>query len=147
MKKVRITLVTTAILLLCFAGCDKHHLNRTIGNWDFITERIYYNLVDGTEEKRDTIYYSGKIESGNSEDNDVIYIQYLENRRIKAWIEASNGSTQIYPLGDMAAKFPTGEFESKNKMHFRVCWGKDLIEPSERMDDYVIGTRKKGGKK
>jgi hypothetical protein len=154
------------IILLSFLSCDKYHRNRYVGEWDFVTERIYYNLDSNEpysnpsiEMKRETTLYLGKITLGNHEGS--IHIQYSDNNKIGVGIEEYEGnagkSVLLYHksgCGSMLGKYSCGKFESKDKMNINLCWGvyPSLEEPHDMgtydiIQENIVSTKKKGDKK
>jgi hypothetical protein len=142
MKKITIALIATVTILFSFTGCDKYHRDRYTGTWEFETVKIYYSGSYDTElieVKRDTIYYTGKISLGHSEDE--LIIQYAENDEINARLDYE---TYIYNSTlECDGKYPFGKFENKNKLNFRLNW----VEKIEPKFFWVHGTKMKGGKK
>ena len=137
MKKI--TIKTAAIILLLFLimGCDKYHRDRYTGNWDFVTKRNIYTF-DGSEyvfDRSDTIYYSGKITSGNLENQ--IIINYTENDEITASIDDDGTTvwTNYYPC----ARCPSGSFEKKDKVSLNLVIYNKIYG---RINDKITGRKK-----
>jgi len=148
MKNIKTTLVTAiVVLLLFFAGCDKYHRDRYIGDWNFVTERHtfmeddlgYYEKV-----KIDTIYYTGKITHGTLE-NELI-IQYTENNEILVHIGTDGYLWLSYPRGDYGTchQCSVGNFEKKDKISLSNLY--HYVNQSER-EIFSVNGKKKGDKK
>jgi len=137
MKKLATTATVILLIIFLIMGCDKYHINRYIGDWDFIVEKGFLYQEKGFI-GIDTIYYSGKIMSGYHER--VIIIKYTEDDEIGAYVDDDGGlhnSTQCY-----SGKYPFGDFSEKNKkVHFGILW--DEGQDTQRATQ-VIGTKKKG---
>jgi len=142
--------VATGIVLFFFTGCDKYHRDRYIGDWDFMTERVYYASIDthNIPIRIDTIYYSGKISLGPGS---ALLIQYTENDEISAYMSASNPKS-FYAGPPLTYKNPgeppppNGYFESKDKLRLQLIWGHFNINERD-MHEYIYGTKTKKGKR
>ena len=152
MNRITLIVATSAILLLFFTGCDKYHRNRYVGDWDFVTERTIYQRGLGEEEwkpiKIDTLYYSGKINLGNSEDE--LVIKFTENNEeIIVRIDTDGNLWISSPFAYLTyPKNPVGSFEKKDKIYldfFRWWYDEDSIGINNVY--HVEGTKKKGGEK
>jgi hypothetical protein len=149
MNKVKLIVAAIGILLF-FAGCDKYHRNRYVGDWDFVTERIFYNKDTNSEyyiieQERDTVYYSGKIKLGSAENR--IIIKYTENDEVNTWLRISDDKRAFIhneEAGDMLGKYPSGEFENKNKMYLNLQWGRYCVYDGhyDFRHDIIVGTKK-----
>ena len=148
MKKIKITLavVTGAMMLLFFTGCEKtFDRNQCIGDWDFVTHKSLYDEALYVYLSDTTIYYTGQISLGDTE-NELI-IKYTENNEI---------IVKTTPKGDLYAPTthsppcpgvgpsPNGYFEGENKLHLTPDY---RVGISHREDHNIIGTKKKGGTK
>ena len=142
----RTILATTAIMLLFVTGCDKYHRNRYVGDWDFVTERVFYidtNSYEFVETKRDTVYYSGKISYGQHENQ--LIIKFTENDDEIYVYTGTDGDLWLsYPSVYMTcARCPVGSFEEKDKISLKYFYGdKDGI----RNLYHVEGAKTKGCK-
>jgi len=146
MKKITLSLAIAIVILLFFSGCDKDIRDKYIGDWDFITEFktekcIYFDgyLHELEIIREDTIYFSGKIILGNSE-NELLF-HYTQNDDISTFIN-KNGGIYVpdYPCPGSACT--RGNFEGNNKVYLYFGWNYgDSIQSQS-----IIGT-KKGGKK
>ena len=118
MKKNTLTLViATVVILFFFTGCDKYHRNRYTGTWDFVTERVYYNAIGSDVEKRETVYYKGKIIKSESENlENGLLIQYTAENEVYAWVEKNEDKiVYLYTLnGEFAGKYPSGKIDDNN---------------------------------
>ena len=140
MKKIKLTIATTAILLLFFTGCDKDIRNKYIGDWEFITKidsaQFDYDLNDWIPLGFDTISYFGKITRGKY--NDELIIQYTKQNEVTVWIN-HNGNlwTSLYGTS-------SGCFEGKDKMYLTLSCSK---YGGFGTDYFIEGTKKEGRKK
>jgi len=153
MKNLTIIIVATTILLLFFAGCDKYHRNRYVGDWEFVTERTFYNRIDNSYDfegaKTETIYYLGKISKDNEYD-EYLTIRYDEYDEVTVLLEKIDKKVFLRSgLGATAGKYPCGEFEDKDKVSLMLYRGifSPMKYPYDRSIEYIVGTKKKGGKK
>lgn len=116
MKKSRTMPITAIFILSLCIGC-KDIGDKYIGNWDFVIDRSVYQgfAYEKVEVERDTLHYSGKITSGNYE-NQVI-IQYTENDAISAMIWKEEGDFIIYTnsLASMGGNIPVALSPKKMK--------------------------------
>jgi len=128
MKKIAITFAAaTVVILLLFTGCDKYHRDRYIGNWDFVTEKSQLQYDSNELIKSDTIYYSGKIYSGN--DDNTLIIQCTKNDRVPAYIDNKGILWISFPtFYGTCHKCPLGKFEKKDKitLDFYRFWEEDI---------------------
>jgi|GEM_PF-1240754 len=138
MNRIRI-IATTLTVLLFFTGCDKYHRNKYTGDWDFVTEIVQCQYLDGWKEiERETVYYAGKISSGTYE-NELI-IQYTENDIERVSIPDTK-STGIYSKNGLGnSKGATsGSFEGENRMYLHLCWNDNF--PNGKIH-YISGFKK-----
>lgn len=130
------------ILLLFFAGCDKYHRNRYVGDWDFVTLKaicIYDDFGELMEIKRDTVFYSGNIKCGDEYENELI-IQYTVTDVLHASIEynANNEARLIGGPSLMGGHSSTGSapfiggFDNNNQVHFNLSW-----KEQDKSNNYV----------
>jgi len=134
------------MLSVFFTGCkkDEYYRDRYIGNWDFVTERtiLQYDSNTGNYVRigDDTIYYLGKIISGNL-DYELI-IQFTENDEIILAVADKKG-TLCLPLPNPYRSFhgsSIGGFEKKDKIFLENIYRNHEIDV--RILYSVKGTKK-----
>ena len=126
-KKNIVIFFTTVIILFFFAGCEKEHRNKYVGDWEFVTEKC--TRKNNEIVKRDTVYYSGKISLGNSENS--LIVQYTESDELEMYVDKDGTLSHYCGLGSLCEH---GNFEGKNKVYFAI-WDQGYIND-------VIGTKK-----
>jgi len=147
MKKITKIITATAVILLLFGGCKKDDIrDKYTGDWDFITEKATYEQDDLNNYelvRKDTVYYSGKINLGNLEDQ--LIIQFTENDEVLVAIDTKGKIWQAFPSYYLTChKCAFGEFEKKDKMYLDRI---HQVNEKGLIGYYVNGTKMKGGKK
>lgn len=117
MKKITTTLIAAVTILLSFTGCDKYHRDRYTGIWEFETTVKLFNTNEETIDE-DTIYYSGKISLGVSENQ--LIVKYTENDEVIVWLDEDENVFSA--SASNGGKFPCGYFTEKNKVFFILGW-------------------------
>ncbi|MCL2291025.1 MAG: hypothetical protein FWC34_10060 [Bacteroidetes bacterium] len=138
MKKIKIPLIAAAIIMLfVFTGCDKYNRDKYAGNWDFTVERIHCkknSLGDFLEIGRETIFYSGKITLGSSEN--TLILHYTE--RDKVDIRIDKEANMYSEVGVHFGKF------SNNYLYLNLHWDNyvGFVEITDRVYDNIVGTKR-----
>jgi hypothetical protein len=121
MKKIIITLITVAaIILFFFTGCDKYHRDRYTGTWEFVVKidsaQFDYDLHCWIPLGLDSFFYSGKIIHGKY--NDELIIQYTEQNEVTVWVN-HNGNlwTSVYPI---VGNIRHGYFDGNDKIYLEL---------------------------
>jgi hypothetical protein len=148
MKNLIKTLVTSLIILSLFSACDKYHIDRYVGDWEFTTIKstiVYNNMHEIVEETVDTIYYLGNI-SGVSE-NDII-VRFTENENIKLSLSTDKSLwVNFGPIYGTCHRCPAGHFEKNDKISLN--FNSSTSNEIQGLTTYlysVQGFKQKGGK-
>ena len=140
MKKIATTIAAIILVIFFIMSCekDKYHRDRYIGDWDFITEVITQEYDDSEWKivNRDTVYYSGTIAYGSSEDQ--LRIQYVEKESFLNNVKIDVDGN-IYTLYWKDSYCKSGKFEREDQVHFCINWSAPYII------DEVVGTKRKEG--
>jgi len=95
---------------------DSDFRSQWVGDWDFVVERKWFNLGEGTF-GQDTVYYTGKINYGTT--SDELSIKYLEQ-----W---DSILVKVNEEGELLSIVPAylyfsgkSKFEGKNKVYFKI---------------------------
>jgi hypothetical protein len=137
MKNLIKTLVTSLIILSLFSACDKYHIDRYVGDWEFMTieSRMQFNTSGGIIwRESDTIYYSGQIIAGDKEQD--ILIKYTENDLLSSFID-TEGEIYLYDYPCAGGYCARGRFEENNKVNIAYGW-------DDNWSHIIVGTKQKG---
>jgi hypothetical protein len=129
MKNLIKILVASIIILSIFSACDKYHIDRYVGDWEFMTIIKQTKNIDNDTAISigcDTIYYLGKISSLNSE-NELI-VHFTENENIKLTLDVDKNLWSDITPYSTCAQCPAGYFKNVDKIilnFYKVTFDKE----------------------
>jgi hypothetical protein len=151
MKNLIKTLVTSLIILSLFSACDKYHIDRYVGDWEFVTEKstiIRNNMHEIIEETEDTIYHSGAIHLVSE---NVLDVQFTKNETIRLILDPDKSLWVAFPTSyGTCHRCPAGHFEKNDKIslefHLTTSTNDHGYLTHYAYLYYVQGFKQKGGK-